>query len=44
MAILPLRKLAALSTAGIESQWIEKLGDDLQSGSDRALICRRALC
>jgi acetyltransferase-like isoleucine patch superfamily enzyme len=44
MAILPLRKLPALPTAGIESQWLEKLGADLQAGSDRAAICRRTLC
>jgi len=44
MAILPLRKLPALPTAGIESHWLEKLGADLQAGSDRAQICRRTLC
>jgi acetyltransferase-like isoleucine patch superfamily enzyme len=44
MAILPLRKLPALPTAGIESQWLEKLGADLQAGSERAAICRRTLC
>ena len=44
MAILPLRKLPALPTAGIESQWLDRLGADLQAGSDRALICRRTLC
>jgi len=44
MAIYPLRKLPALPIAGIESQWLEKLGAELKSGADRALLCRRTLC
>jgi acetyltransferase-like isoleucine patch superfamily enzyme len=44
MPIYPLRKLPALPIAGIETQWLEKLGADLQSGADRAVLCRRTLC
>ena len=44
MAIYPLRKLPALPIAGIGSQWLEKLNAELDSGSDRAELCRRTLC
>ena len=44
MPIYPLRKLPSLPIAGIESQWLEKLAGDLESGTDRALLCRRTLC
>ena len=44
MAIYPLRKLPALPIAGVESQWLEKLGAELKSGADRAVLCRRTLC
>jgi acetyltransferase-like isoleucine patch superfamily enzyme len=44
MPIYPLRKLPALPIAGIESQWLEKLASELESGSDRAALCRRTLC
>src|SRR3982750_3841219 len=44
MPILPLRKLPALPIAGIESQFLDKLGADLAAGTDRALLCRRTLC
>src|SRR5437763_6346892 len=44
MAIYPLRRLPSLPGAGIELQWLEKLGAELKSGGDRALLCRRTLC
>jgi len=44
MAIYPLRKLPELPCSGIETQWLEKLGADLASGTDRATLCRRTLC
>ena len=44
MPIYPLRKLPALPTAGIATQWLEKIAAELKSGSDRALLCRRTLC
>ncbi|MGH7651861.1 MAG: acyltransferase [Gemmatimonadaceae bacterium] len=44
MAIYPLRKLPGLPTAGIGAQWLEKIGDELQSGRDWASLCRRTLC
>jgi hypothetical protein len=44
MAIYPLRKLPALPIAGISAQWLEKLGSELKSGADRALLCRKTLC
>ena len=44
MAIYPLRKLPALPIAGIESQWLERLASELESGSDRADLCRTTLC
>ncbi|HMF99863.1 MAG TPA: hypothetical protein VK560_01315, partial [Gemmatimonadaceae bacterium] len=44
MAIYPLRKLPTLPCAGVAEQWLEKIGADLKSGADRALLCRRTLC
>ncbi|MFL5574308.1 MAG: hypothetical protein ACJ78R_12420, partial [Gemmatimonadaceae bacterium] len=44
MAIYPLRKLPSLPCAGIEQQWLDKLSAELESGTDRALLCRRTLC
>ncbi|HEY1953270.1 MAG TPA: hypothetical protein VGG76_10755, partial [Gemmatimonadaceae bacterium] len=44
MPILPLRKLPALPLAGIASQFLEKVGAELQSSTDRSLLCRRTLC
>ena len=44
MAIYPLRKLPALPVAGMAEQWLEKIDADLESGADRALLCRRILC
>ncbi len=44
MPIYPLRKLPSLPCEGIETQWLEKLADELKSGTDRAVICRRTLC
>src|SRR3954468_5249808 len=44
MAIYPLRKLPALPVAGIGNQWLEKLSSELDSGVDRADLCRRTLC
>lgn len=44
MAIYPLRKLPALPTAGIGSQWLEKLDAELKAGANRSEVCRRALC
>jgi acetyltransferase-like isoleucine patch superfamily enzyme len=43
MAIYPLRKLPELPIAGLGSQWLEKLGAELESGGDRALLCRKTL-
>ena len=44
MPIYPLRKLPALPVAGLAEQWLERIGADLKSGADRALMCRRILC
>lgn len=44
MPIFPLRNLPPLGIAGIESQWLERLGAELQDGADRATLCRRTLC
>lgn len=44
MAIYPLRKLPGLPTAGLGAQWLEKLAAELESGGDRAALCRRTLC
>src|ERR1700693_2493518 len=44
MPIYPLRKLPALPVAGVAEQWLEKIGADLESGADRAFLCRRTLC
>ena len=44
MAIYPLRKLPTLPCAGVAEQWLEKIGADLKSGADRALLCRQILC
>jgi len=44
MAIYPLRKLPSLPCAGVAEQWLEKIGADLKSGADRAVLCRRTLC
>ena len=44
MPIYPLRKLSALPVAGLAEQWLERIEADLESGADRALMCRRMLC
>ncbi|MFN2636958.1 MAG: acyltransferase [Gemmatimonadaceae bacterium] len=44
MAIYPLRKLPTLPIAGVGTQWLERLSDDLSSGVNRADVCRRSLC
>ncbi|MFL5477643.1 MAG: hypothetical protein ACJ79X_01360, partial [Gemmatimonadaceae bacterium] len=44
MPIYPLRKLPTLPTAGVATQWLEKVADELKSGADRAELCRRTLC
>ena len=44
MAIYPLRKLPALPCTGVATPWLEKISDELKSGGDRALLCRRTLC
>ena len=44
MAIYPLRKLPAVPTAGIGTQWLEELDAELRAEGDRAVLCRRMLC
>src|SRR5512132_3436946 len=44
MAIYPLRNLPTLPCAGIELQWLEKLGAELKSETDRNVLCRQTLC
>jgi galactoside O-acetyltransferase len=44
MAIYPLRKLPALPCSGLANEWLDKIDDELKTGADRALLCRRTLC
>ena len=44
MAIYPLRKLPALPCAGVATEWLGRIEADLESGADRAALCRRTLC
>src|SRR5256714_11314553 len=44
MAIYPLRKLPALPCAGLATEWLEKIEEELKSGADRAVLCRKTLC
>jgi acetyltransferase-like isoleucine patch superfamily enzyme len=44
MAILPLRKLADRPCSGPARDWLDSIKGELDSGADRALLCRRTLC
>jgi acetyltransferase-like isoleucine patch superfamily enzyme len=44
MAILPLRKLADPPSSRPARDWLESIKGKLDSGADRALLCRHTLC
>jgi acetyltransferase-like isoleucine patch superfamily enzyme len=44
MAILPLRKLADRQCSGVAREWLDSISAQLDSGANRATLCRRTLC